>query len=253
MRLMASQSTSRVPASRTHPGAGRSRRPRSTSLLRAYPAWWRARYGEEMAVLLETRPLDLRWRVDLLRGAFDAHLRGDEPAAARGVAAALVAGGAWTITGLASTAAAAPPDWPGYLVETLPIALIGAVAGLLASLGLARRGWLSNDRSLESAIVATIIGHLVWAVALVAAIVGGPYGAITAIAGSAAALSTIGLGLALYRTDARPAGGVLVSCGALLLVPSPAVWLVVGAAWTGIGVWRLVGTGSSDTPGREHG
>ena len=42
--------------------------------------------------------------IDLVRGAFDAHLRGGEPGMASGlaVAAALVAGGAWTVVGVAS-------------------------------------------------------------------------------------------------------------------------------------------------------
>ena len=66
-------------------------------------------------------------------------------AASRGaVAAALIAGGAWTIAGVASVGSPAPPDWPGYLDSTLPVAAVGVVAILVASLGVARLAWSSS-------------------------------------------------------------------------------------------------------------
>ena len=42
-------------------------------LLRLYPREWRERYGDELAFLLSERPASLSDRVDLLRGALDAH------------------------------------------------------------------------------------------------------------------------------------------------------------------------------------
>jgi hypothetical protein len=42
--------------------------------LRLYPRAWRARYGDELAALLEARSPSLIDRLDLIRGAFDAHL-----------------------------------------------------------------------------------------------------------------------------------------------------------------------------------
>lgn len=43
-------------------------------LLRLYPAPWRDRYGDELAILLDTRPLTVAVALDLARGAADAHL-----------------------------------------------------------------------------------------------------------------------------------------------------------------------------------
>jgi hypothetical protein len=42
-------------------------------LLRLYPRPWRDRYGEEFEALLADRPPSVRHRVDIVRGALDAH------------------------------------------------------------------------------------------------------------------------------------------------------------------------------------
>lgn len=219
-------------------------------MLRLYPSWWRERYADEMAALLETRPPTARARLDLVRGALDAHLRGPEPEqGSRGeVAAALLAGAAWTIAGAASVGSPVPPDWPGYLDSTLPVAAIGAVAILIASLGIARLAWSSSGPILELVVLATVSGHIAWAAALVVAALGGPYGAVTAIAQTAAAIATIGLGLVLIRANAHPIGEAVVVAGTALLLPTPAAWLAVGALWTGIGLWQAVEHRSGDSP-----
>jgi branched-subunit amino acid transport protein AzlD len=207
-----------------------------------------------MSALLEARPPSLTDRIDLVRGAFDAHLRGADPEASGGIAAALLAGGAWTIVGVASIGGPTPPDWPGYLDSTLPIALLGAVAVLVATLRLARLAWASSGLTLELAAIAAVVGHLAWAGALVVAIFDGPYGAITAIAQSMAAISTVGMGLVLLRARAHPVGEAMVVAGAVLLVPTPAAWLAIGALWTGIGVWRsVVDARSGDSPSAAPG
>ncbi len=221
-----------------------------TRLLRAYPRWWRDRHEDELALLLEARPPDLRARFDLLRGAFDAHLQGRDPGRApRGaVAAALIAGGAWTIAGVASVGGPTPPDWPGYLEFTLPVALVGAAAVLAASLGVARLAWSSNGPTVELAVLAIVVGHLAWAIALAVALLGGPYGAVTAISQSMAAIAIAGLGLVLMRAGAHPIGGAVAIAGAVLLVPTPAAWLVAGALWTAIGLWQYAAARSGDWP-----
>jgi branched-subunit amino acid transport protein AzlD len=223
------------------PGAG---------MFRVYPHWWRDRYEDEVAALMEARPPDLRARLDLLRGAFDAHLQGREPGKApRGaVAAALLAGGAWTIAGIASIGGPTPPDWPGYLESTMPVALAGVLAMLVAGLGVARLAWSSNGPTVELAVLAVVVGHLAWAIALAVAILGGPYGAVTAITQSMAAIATAALGLVLLRAGAHPIGEAVVVAGAVLLVPTPAAWLVAGAVWTGIGLWQYAATRSGDWP-----
>ena len=225
-------------------------RPTGRRLLRLYPRWWQDRYGDEMASLLEARPLRRRARVDLVRGAFDAHLRGAEPGTASRLAifAALVAGAAWTIVGVASVGGPTPPDWPGYLAATLPIAVVGAVAVLVASLGVARLAWPSSGASVEVAVMATVVGDLAWIAALLVASLGGPYGAITSIAQSLAAIATIGLGLVLMRAGARPVGEAVIVAGAVLLVPAPAAWLVAGAMWTAIGLWLFAAARPDDSP-----
>ena len=43
-------------------------------LLDLYPRAWRERYGDELAELIELRPLTVGGRFDMLRGALDAHL-----------------------------------------------------------------------------------------------------------------------------------------------------------------------------------
>lgn len=216
-------------------------------LLRLYPAWWRERYGTEMSALLEARPPDARARIDLVRGAFDAHLRGPGQGTGPGVvvAAALIAGGAWTVAGVASVGGPTPPDWPGYLMSTLPIAFVGALAILVATIGIARLAWSSNSLLVELAIVAIVAGHLAWAGTLAVAAIGGPYGALTAIAQSLAALATIGLGLVLLRAGVHPIGEVVVVAGSVMLLPTPAAWVVVGALWTGTGLWSYVETRSA--------
>jgi hypothetical protein len=218
-------------------------------LLRLYPAWWRERYGAEMAALLEARPLDARARFDLVRGALDAHLRGaDQRAGPGGVRAALIAGGAWTISGVASAGGPTPPDWPGYLASTLPIAFVGALAILVATMGIARLAWPSSSRWVEVAIVAVVVGHLAWAGTLAVAALGGPYGAVTAVAQSLAALATIGLALALLRAGVHPIGEVVVVAGSVMLLPTPAAWVVVGALWAGVGLWSYVETRTDVRP-----
>jgi hypothetical protein len=44
-------------------------------LVRLYPRAWRERYGEEFVALLEERPASFADAFDILRGAFDAHVR----------------------------------------------------------------------------------------------------------------------------------------------------------------------------------
>jgi hypothetical protein len=230
-----------------------SSRGRSTgrTLLALYPRWWRDRYGEEIAVILEARPPDLAARIDLLRGAFDAHLGGPDPGSAprRATAAALIAGGAWTIAGVASVGSPTPPDWPGYLVSTLPVALLGVATSLVAIIPMSRLAWSSNRPSLEVAIVGTVAGYLFWAAALLVAVIGGPYGAVTAIAQSLAAIATVGMGLVLLRAGAHPVGEILLVEGAVMLLPTPAGWVVAGALWTGLGLWQIVAARSGDVPG----
>lgn len=112
-------------------------------LLRLYPAWWRERYGDEMAALLEDMPPGPFDSLDLALGALDAriHRRGmsrgasegkESPVSLRiGSGAAVVGGAAWMLTvavGVATRGGAA--TFPVLLLATA--ALLVALAGLSA-------------------------------------------------------------------------------------------------------------------------
>jgi hypothetical protein len=225
-------------------------RARSIRLLACYPRWWRARYGAEMEALLGDRRVGFRDAVDVLRGALDAHLRGEADRPGAGALPALAAGAAWTVAGAATLAQPAPPDWPGLTVETLPLALVGAVAVTLGAIGVARRGWIHATAAVEVALIAVVLGGVIWALALAMAVVGGPYGAITGAAQAVAAIAGVGLGLAIARSAPGPLGLALAVASAAMLVPSPAAWLVTGATWTGIGLLGLIADRASTlTPG----
>jgi len=219
-------------------------------LLRLYPRAWRDRYSAEMAALLEQAPPDLRARFDLVRGALDARLSTADGIPGRlGIVAALLAGAIWTIVAVASIGAPAPPDWPGYLADTLPLAVAGAGAILVAALAATRPAWSANGLALESGLVAIVVGHVIWVAALGIAVLGGPYGAITVVASSLAAIGTSWLGIVLMRAGVHPIGEAVAVAGAVLLIPTPSAWMIAGALWTGIGLWRAAdgraGTGGA--------
>jgi drug/metabolite transporter (DMT)-like permease len=115
-------------------------------LLRLYPAAWRRRYGDEFAAVLEERPLGPFDVADVLLGALDAHLHrrglwtesGPRKAPAMtlriGGLAAIVFGLVWAI-GLVWATASEPRDQklPGFLLMALgQVCLVLAVTGLSA-------------------------------------------------------------------------------------------------------------------------
>ena len=218
--------------------------PAGAWLVRRYPGWWRERYADEVLALLEDRPAGWRDRIDLAHGAIDAHLRGDGRRSPALVAAALVAGGAWTIVGVAGMGGAVPLDWPGYAIETLPLVTLGALAMTIAQLGLARRAWPASTVALEVLLIVVALTGLAWVAALALAAVGGPYGAGTAAVQAVAAVAATALGVAVLRVGASVEGLAIVIAAVALLIPTPAVWLALGAGWTGVGIaaWLLAGT-----------
>ena len=103
------------------------RGPRGGSILRLYPTSWRRRYEPEMLALLEDANLGARAQLDLARGALDAWFQASTRVAGP---AALVGGGLWTIAGVAVVGQATPPDWPGYLIDVLPMNVAAIAFGL---------------------------------------------------------------------------------------------------------------------------
>jgi hypothetical protein len=198
--------------------------------LRLYPRDWRERYADELLEVLEERPPDWRVRLDLVRGALDAHLNPLSPPGI-GFTVPLVAGFAWIGAGGATLLEPVPPDWPGYLVWTLPLGLVGAVATLRSVTTIGRRSGLRAPGVAGPATVFALAGHALWVVALTVAIVGGPYGAVTAAAQSIAAVGTVAVGLVRWRVDDHPLAEAVLIAGGMMLVPTPTAWMVAGGAW----------------------
>ena len=205
-------------------------RSRSARWLRLYPRDWRDRYADELSAVIDARPADWRVRLDLVRGAIDAHLHPRTPPGI-GFLTPLVAGGAWITAGAATLTEPAPPDWPGYLAWTLPVGLIGAIAALRIVLTVGRRSGLQAPAVAGRAVLVALAGHVIWIAVLALGVAGGPYGAITAAAQSVAAVGTVGIGLVRWRVGDHPIAEAVLIAGGAMLVPSPAAWIVVGAAW----------------------
>ena len=205
-------------------------RDRATRWLRLYPRDWQERYDDEMGELLALRPFGWRARLDLARGALDAHLHPRQPPRI-GLLAPLVAGLAWIVAGLATLVEPVPPDWPGYLVWTLPLGAIGASAVLRLVSIVGRRSGLRAPAVAGPVLLVAIAAHLAWISTLLLAIAGGPYGALTAAAQSIAAVTTVAIGLVRWRVGDHPLAEAVLVAGGALLIPSPASWIVVGLAW----------------------
>lgn len=218
---------------------------RAARYVGLYPRAWRDRYGDELEELLETGAIDVRTRLDLLRGAVDAHLhparRSPLP-----VVAALTASALATAHAIVLAAQPVATDWPGYLEDSLPL-IIGAVAALVpVAVGL----WLKlgdADGALgRVGLVLGVSGHVVWLAALLAAAAHLAYGPITAAAATTAMAGTAALGMALVGRG-RATLGILVAGAALAGLAPPALgWPLFAAAWTAVAL-ALVADFSTST------
>lgn len=210
-------------------------------LIRLYPRDWRARYETELTAVLDARPNGFGDRLDLLRGALDAHLHPRTPSLVPGIAS-ITAGALWILVASAVLAEPVPPDWPGYLSWTLPLGLFGAVATTMATIAVAVR---DPGTSARVAIPVTA-GLLVWIAVLAVAVAGGPYGSVTGAAQAMAAVAVIAIGLdRVRRGDASIGQGVVLAGSAMLLLP-PLGWLLAGAVWSVIGLTQLAGRSTAD-------
>ena len=206
-----------------------------TAVLRLYPRRWRERHGDEMAALLEDRPPSLADRVDLARGAIDAHLHPPERSRLPAVAG-LTGGAAWTVGGLVVLTQPLPPDWPGYLFDMLPLAIVGAASLLVAVVACWLRLGDARDTADRLALDLAVAGHVAWIAALAAALLAVDYGPTTAVAATAAAFGTALVGLALLRAGDAPRAALLVTAASLLVVPATWSFVGFGLAWSAIGL-----------------
>ena len=208
-------------------------------LLRLYPRAWRERYGDEMRDLLEQRPPTRSDAVDLVRGALDAHLHPTHASLVPAIAA-LTAGAAWTVVAFAVLVEPVPPDWPGLLAWTLPLAVLAVGAGLVALLGwlLAVGPGLRHEMRAASAL--GVIGLVVLLLALALAAMGGIYGVLTGAALALGAVGCIALGGILVGRGATIPGDLVIVAGAAWLLPAPWAWLLSAVAWSGLGLAMIV-------------
>lgn len=212
------------------------RRPAGAGLLRLYPRTWRARYEAEVLAVLELANLGPRARLDFARGALDARLHAESrwPAAA-----ALLSGGLWTIAGVAVVGQPAPPDWPGYLIDVLPLTVVAVAAGLVAIVGCWARRSDSGGRLGTIGVVLASGGHVGWVVSLAATLAQAGSGLAIVVCQALALAGCVLVGIALVRTDDLPIGSAILLASAIMLVGWPIAWLAFGLAWTLVGVLLL--------------
>ena len=209
------------------------RSPAGAALLRLYPRTWRARYESEVLAVLADMTVDRRARIDLVRGAIDARFHAGSRLPA---AAALLSGGTWTIAGVAVVGQPVPPDWPGYLIEILPLTIVAVVSGLVGIVGCwARRSDSAGRLGTLGALLA-LTGHVGWAVLLAATLVQAGSPQATLVCQAIALVGCLLVGLVLVRTDDLPIGAAILLATSAMLFGWPVAWLVFGLAWTVIGV-----------------
>lgn len=207
----------------------------ATSLVRLYPRSWRERYADEMRAVLEAGPVSRRDGLDLARGALDAWLH--PPTRSRiPAAAALIGGGLWTVAAAAVVFQPVPPDWPGYLFDTLAIGLIGAGCLLIATMGCARRVGDVGGRAWTLAVALTIAGYLGWIAALAGTAAGLADAPTLAFTQTVAMIGTTLVGVVMVRGRIDGLGPLVVLASSAMLVPWIEMWLVFGATWTAIGI-----------------
>jgi hypothetical protein len=142
----------------------------------------------------------------------------------------------WTIAGVAVVGQLVPPDWPGYLVDILPLTLVAVVAGLVAAIGCWARGSDGGGRLGALGALVAVIGHVGWAVALASVMAGTGSGLLIVACQAIALTGCVLIGLVLVRTDDLPIGAAILLASAIMFFGWPAAWLGFGLAWTVVGV-----------------
>lgn len=158
-----------------------------SGLLRLYPRRWRERYGEEFEELLAQRPPSVRHRLDIARGALDAHLHPELVDPDRVV-------DRWWLVPLAGLgllilgvliAAASPERYDAYgSYRDAPLALVpllGAVLLLIA--GIARLSVLLPPEPGWLRVIASVgvSAGVLWAIAPWTGILGATFFGATAV------------------------------------------------------------------------
>ena len=215
-------------------------RPVIAQLVRLYPAGWRARYGDELAALLEERPLGPFDVADVLLGALDAHLNlrglGAASQHAKGFAlslriggyAAILSGLLWLVV-LAGNAINNGAE-SGSTVLGISV-VIATVMTLIALVGLSAFQARRHPLLIWAAFVIPAFGGVMGLLGFVAMIILGDSDAELAGGMSVWLLSTLGLltmvlgsvlfAIATWLARSLSRGGAaLLGIGALLVVPA---------------------------------
>ena len=95
------------------------------------------------------------------------------------------------------------PDWPGYLMEVVPFAIVAAIFLLIAVTGIALRAADAHARSTGLAIVAAIVSYGAWIVAMAGAVAGVPDPGVLWATQTVAMVVTAGVGLLVRSADER--------------------------------------------------
>jgi hypothetical protein len=214
-------------------------RPMLALLLRLYPARWRARYGDEFAVVLEERPLGPFDVADILLGALDAHLHlrglGAVSEHRKGLAMTLRIGGYAAIVGgalwLLVLAGNVVNDGADAGAVWIVIVMLGAtVATLVALVGLSAFQARSHPVLAWAAFAIPATGGVVMLLGVVAIALNGDSDRALIAGLSGWAISTLGLltmlagsglfALATWRANSLSrAAAVLLAVGALVVIP----------------------------------
>jgi hypothetical protein len=212
-----------------------------------YPRAWRERYGDELQAVLELERVGVRTRLDLLRGALDAHLHPFAPSRLPAYAAVTASAFA-AVHAIALATQPVPTDWPGYLDDALPFLIASVVAMLPSLVGI----WLrigDDDGALgRLGIILALVGHVAWLVDLVAAAAHVAYGPLTAAAAAVAMTGTALLGVAVVGHGRILLGALLIAAALAGVVPPALGWPAFAAAWTGVAAVLAV-----EQSGRETG
>lgn len=159
-------------------------------IVRAYPRWWRTRYGDEFSALLDDHGVSTRSVVDIALGALDARVSGDPSTSRETRGRAALAASLWTVAALTPTMAAlarladvrdipralAAADhqlsvWPWLALAGLAIAGIGVlclVTAVMVAPSAIRAAWTERERIVVVPLTLIGIALLMFVAGLVA-------------------------------------------------------------------------------------
>ena len=213
-------------------------------LIRLYPARWRERYGDELAAILDDRPVGPFDAADLLLGALDAHLhlrglgaasehrKGFAMSLRIGGVAAVVGGLVWLFVLAGSVINDGRDDADAAFAIGMGV-IVATVATLIALIGLSAFQSRRHPALTWAAFAIPCGGAVVGLLGWVAIVVTGDSDAAVVAGLSAWAIASIGLlamvlGSSLFalatwltRSLSRRAAALL-GIGALLVVPAAA-------------------------------